>query len=147
MTILNRMANDFRLAASRKGASEQQIAALTAFFQQVGQELPHDYLEMLREATEVELLVGNIGCIRFWSPPGVIELNEVHDLQSYIPSGVAVGDDEGGATYVLMNGTVGPGLYRTSFADPDPDEAVFIAESLAHLLVDGRGREQLFDWE
>ncbi len=123
------------------------MGLLSDFFRRVGRPLPDDYLEMQREATEVEVLVGDSGSIRLWSPDGVIGMNEAHDLQSYITSGVAVGDDEGGATYVLMDGREGAGLYRTSFADPDPSEAVFIAPTFTDLLVKGIGRDNLFDGE
>jgi hypothetical protein len=82
---------------------------------------------MQRAATEVEVLVDGIGCIRFWSPDGVLEMNAAHDLQRYIPGGVAIGDDEGEAVYVFMEGGSGLGLYRTSFSDPEPTEAVFVA--------------------
>lgn len=144
--IIHRMADGFELASSESGASTQQIGLLGDFFRRVGRLLPSDYLEMQREATEVEILVGDSGCVRFWSPMGVVEMNEAHDLQSYLPSGVAVGDDEGESTYVLMDGLEGDGIYRTSFADPDLGEAVFIAPTFTDLLVRGVGRERLFDW-
>ena len=48
-----------------------------------------------------------------------------HSLQSYLQEAVAIGDDEGEDIYVFMTGESGFGIYRTSFADPDPDEVVF----------------------
>ena len=40
---------------------------------------------------------------------------------------------------ILMDGPSGPGLYSMRFADPDPDEATFIAASLSEFLVGGVG--------
>lgn len=147
MSVLNNMDGRFELLVSQTGASKGAIDELVAFVQSHGATLPDDYLAMLWVATEVEIRVDGRGCIRFWAPAGVLELNVAHELQRYIPEAIAVGDDEGGMVFVFMTGQDGTGLYRLSFADPDPAEAVFIAESVEALLLRGVGIDRLFAWE
>jgi hypothetical protein len=146
-SVLESLDPRFVLAASEPAASEQELDGLAAFFAGLTRRLPNDLRALLARATEVELLVEDVGCIRFWSPASVLEQNAAHHFQKYMPTAVAVGDDEGGSIYVFMDGGEGPGLYRSSFTDADPAEAVFIADSITSLLVRGIGRQRLFDWE
>jgi hypothetical protein len=147
MSVLTGMDARFDLRASEPPATDKEIDELRAFARTVGGTLPDDYVDLLRDVTEVEILVEQRGCIRFWAPAGVLEMNDAHELQRYIPHAIAVGDDEGGMAFVFMTGRNGRGLYRLSFADPDPMEAVFIAESVEALLVSGVGIDRLFAWE
>ncbi len=146
MTITESLHVRLALAASRPAASEASLSALTTFFHSSGCSLPDDYRALLGEATELEISVDRDAHIRLWDPAGVVEMNEAHSLQSYLQEAVAIGDDEGEDIYVFMTGESGFGIYRTSFADPDPDEVVFISSSIRDLLVDGRGLDLLFDW-
>jgi hypothetical protein len=123
------------------------MAALVAFAESVGRPLPSDYVELLHHATEIEIDVEGRGYVRIWSPSGVVELNGAYNIQKYLPGALAVGDDEGGKVFVLMVGERGPGIYRSSFADPDPGEAVYIAPSFEALLGRGVGIDKLFAWE
>ncbi len=137
----------FDLQAKEPPATESQIDDLVAFAGSVGWTLPSDYLDLLRDASEVEIVVEQRGCVRFWAPDGVLEMNDSHELQKYIPQAIAVADDEGGMAFVFMTGREGRGIYRLSFSDPDPDEAVFVADSVEALLVRGVGINRLFAWE
>jgi hypothetical protein len=144
--ILSAISKRFSIDAADPPASEAELDKLREYARTLGLELPSDYLSLLRQVTEVEIAVDGKGYIRFWAPAGVPEMNAAHDLQKYMPSAIAVGDDEGGKVFVYMNGGRGPGLYRTSFADPDPNEAVFVASSLVALLSNEEGIDRLFDW-
>lgn len=147
MSALTNMDPRFDIRASEPPAADDDIEKLRNFAQAICGTLPDDYTDLLRCATEVEILVERRGCIRFWSPAGVMEMNEAHELQKYLPHALAVGDDEGGMAFVLTTGGNGRGLYRLSFADPDPTVAVFIAGSIQALLVFGDGIDRLFAWE
>lgn len=147
MSPLKRLDSRFSVRAAEPAATVDEIEQLCAFAAALRRALPGDDLDVLRAATDVEILVEQRGCIRLWSPEGVLEMNAAHDVQRYIPGGLAIGDDEGGMAFVLMTGREGPGLYRLSFSDPDPDEAVFIASSLAALLERGVGIDRLFAWD
>lgn len=147
MSPLKRLDRRFSVRAAEPAASVDEIERLSVFAAALRRALPGEYLDFLRAATEVEILVEQRGCIRLWSPAGVLEMNAAHDVQKYIPGGLAIGDDEGGMAFVLMTGREGPGLYRLSFSNPAPDEAVFIGPSLADLLWRGVGLERLFAWD
>jgi hypothetical protein len=146
MSFYNSLDARSELAAANEPASEVDIEKLVNFARLHGCELAEDYKTMLRERTEVEFVVENVGCIRFWAPDGVFEMDEAYDFPGSVPNAVAIGDDEGGMALLLMHGEAGFGLYRMSFSDRDPTKAVVVAPSLDALLRNGVGLDRLFGW-
>ena len=146
MSFLQSLHRRFMVGATEPGSSDEDVAALSTFATRQGLVVPCDYLELVREVSELELVVDQRGCVRFWSASGVVEMNEAYEIQRHIPHALAVGDDEGGKALAFMDGGSGTGLYRFPFADPDASEAVFIAPTIRELLKKGEGADLLFDW-
>jgi hypothetical protein len=123
---------EFTIASSQPPSSEKAITSLQAFSEI---NVPTDYLDFIRQVTEVELQVSKQMYIRIWGAAGCLELNEAYHIQKYIPNSLAIGDNEGGSALVYLTGTNGFGLYIIGFGDLDANEAVFITTSLEDLLV------------
>jgi hypothetical protein len=138
MSLLNKLNSRFRVGASEPAASETDLQKLKEFSQI---ELPEDFVSIVREKTEVEILVDNDKYFRVWSPSGCIEMNEEYEVQNYIPNSLAIGDDERGSALIVMTGNKGFGLYKVGFGDLDADDAEYISASLEELLVNGVGAE------
>lgn len=138
MSLLNKLNSRFRIGASETAASESDLQELKQFSQI---ELPVDFVSIVREMTEVEILVDNDKYFRIWSPSGCIEMNEAYEIQNYIPNSLAIGDNEGGSALIVMTGNKGFGLYKVGFGDLDADDAEYISTSLEELLVNGVGAE------
>lgn len=138
MDILANLDSSFRIDANEDAASQDEIAELKEFSTIP---VPEDYLCVVRKMTEVEILVNGEKYIRIWSPHGCIEMNEAHEVQDCIPNSLAIGDDEGGAAFILMTGEKGLGLYLSDFGDLDVEEAKYVSESLESLLTKGVGVE------
>ncbi|MED5371887.1 MAG: hypothetical protein VX899_12780 [Myxococcota bacterium] len=127
-----------KLARSSAPASPKDLLQTRQFFGSVGLQLPEDVAVLFHYATELEFLVDKVDYLRIWSPSGILELNDAHALQAYM-NAVAIADNGGSGVLVFAEAQDGSGLYMTSFADPDPDELVFVSESLTALLRDGVG--------
>ncbi|MFX0049189.1 MAG: SMI1/KNR4 family protein [Candidatus Hermodarchaeota archaeon] len=140
MSIIKSLHKDFSIAAYEKGASQNNIEKLKEFS---SIEVPKEYIDLVKEATEIEIGVQKKMFIRIWSPEGCIELNEAYNIQLDFPNSLAIGDDEGGKALLYMTGSQGFGLYKSDFGDPFPEDATFLASSLRELLVDGIGIEKL----
>lgn len=147
MSLLMNLHSSFSVGAKEPPSSEAEITQLALFAKRHGLIVPDEYLELVREASEIELIVDSKGCIRIWSAAGTVEMNQEYEVQKYLPEALAIGDDEGGKALAMMGGEQGRGLYRFSFSDPDRAEAVFIARSMRALLQHGVGVDQLFDWD
>ena len=138
MSLLNKLNSRFRIGASEPAASESDLQELKQFSQI---ELPVEFVSIVREMTEVEILVDSDKYFRIWSPSGCIEMNEEYEIQNHIPNSLAIGDDEGGSALIVMTGNKGFGLYKVGFGDLDVDDAKYISASLEELLVNGVGAE------
>ena len=66
--------------------------------------VPYEFLEIIRERTEIEILVNKEKYIRIWGAVGCIEMNEAYHIQKYIPNSLAIGDDECGNVVLYANG-------------------------------------------
>lgn len=140
MSILNELSNKFSVDVSQPPATEEEIKTLKSFSPI---EVPLEYLELVRQATEIEIKVDNKMYIRIWSPLGCIEMNEAYNIQTYMPNSLAIGDDEGGRALMYVTGNEGFGLYIAGFGDLDIDDAIKIAPSLKDLLGNDIGIDKL----
>ncbi|WP_027621922.1 SMI1/KNR4 family protein [Acetivibrio clariflavus] len=136
MSILDNVSNLYSVDVKKPPATEEEIIQL---INSSPIDVPLEYLEIVREATEVEIKVKNEMYIRIWSPTSCIEMNEVYFVQKYLPKSLAIGDDEGGGALIYLHGKEGFGLYLCRFSDLDIDEAKMIAPSLADLLLNNVG--------
>ncbi|MBI9051894.1 MAG: SMI1/KNR4 family protein [Anaerolineaceae bacterium] len=136
MSILSMISNTFSVDVKNPPATNEEIEQLRNFSPI---SLPKEYIDLVLDATEIEIKVNNVMYIRIWSPLGCIDMNEAYQIQKYIPKSLAIGDDEGGTAllYIEINNELG--LYLCRFADPGIEEAEKIAPSLKDLLVNDIG--------
>ncbi|WP_375199393.1 SMI1/KNR4 family protein [Bacillus sp. RS11] len=140
MSIFDEISTMFSIASKESPASERQIKELMDFSTI---EVPADYIEFIKVATEVEINVKNEMYIRIWGPADSIEMNEAYYIQKYIPNSLAIGVDEGGNALIYFEGKRGFGLYMVGFGNLDIVDAVLIAPSLTDLLVNNFGLDQV----
>lgn len=136
MSILSEMGKLFELATSDAKSSDIEIDELIQYSKI---DIPHEFLEIIEEKTELEILVNNKKYIRIWGANGCMEMNDAYHIQRYIPDSLAIGDDECSNAVLYANGNNGFGLYIVSFSDLGVDEMVYIADSLEAFFVNEEG--------
>ncbi|MBQ2744473.1 MAG: hypothetical protein IJF37_02475 [Lachnospiraceae bacterium] len=82
MSIVKELNKIFRIDASCKASREEEIDELIKFSPI---KVPHEYLDLIREKTELEINVENQKYIRIWGADGCVEMNEAYYIQKYIP--------------------------------------------------------------
>jgi len=140
MSIISEFNKEFRIDVSCDASDEKEINTLINF---ASIKIPAEYLELIREKTELEISIQNKKYIRIWGANGCIEMNDAYYIQKYIPSSLAIGDDEGGNAIIYADGKNGFGVYAVAFNDIDADEMKFIAKSLSEIFILGIGIEKL----
>ena len=136
MSIFSKMSKSFELAASDVKSIDTEIDELIHYSKI---DVPLEYIEIIKERTELEILVNNEKCIRIWGASGCIEMNDAYHIQKYIPDSLAIGDDECSNVVLYANGSNGFGVYMVSFGDLDIDEMIYIADSLEAFFVNEEG--------
>lgn len=142
MSIINELDKIFRIDGSCNAANESEIDELIKYATLT---VPDEYLELIREQTEVEISINDQKYIRIWGADGVIEMNDAYFIQRYIPNSLAIGDDEDGNALLYADGKSGFGLYAVAFNDLDVDEMIFISGTLKELLIAAKGVEKLIE--
>ena len=136
MSILNKMSDKFEVVSSEFLSNDCEIEELIKCS---WLEIPKEYLEILQEKNEIEILVNKEKYLRLWSVLGCIEMNDAYNIQKYIPESLAIGDDECCNVMIYANGNKGFGIYIVSLSDLDIDEMIYIADSLEDFLVNNEG--------
>ena len=136
MSILSIMSKSFELAVSDTKSGDAEIDELIHYSKI---DVPLEFLEIIKEKTEIEIMVKNEKYIRIWGASGCIEMNSAYNIQKYIPDSLAIGDDECSNAVLYANGANGFGVYMVSFGDLDADEMVYIADSLEAFFVKEEG--------
>lgn len=136
MSILKELSNKYRIDASKPASNDKEIEKLVEFS---NINIPKDFLEVLRELTDVEINVDGKKYIRIWGAVGCIDMNEAYSIQDNIPNSLAIADDEGGNALIYTTGARGFGLYVIAFNDLDIDELQYVAGSLSDLLINNVG--------
>lgn len=101
--------------------------------------IPEDYIELLKEATDIQITIENSKDIMIWGVDRCIEMNVAYEIQQYIPMSLAIGDDGFGNALIYTTGQSGFGLYVIPFNDLDIDELQYVAVSLSDLLIKNVG--------
>ena len=140
MSIICELNKAFRIDASCNASEEKEIDQLVKFAEI---KIPNEYLEIIRERTEIEINIYNEKYLRIWGANGCMEMNEAYYIQKYIPFSLAIGDDEDGNAILYVNGKNGFGVYAVAFNDLEEEEMRFISKSLRDLLVYEKGIEVL----
>lgn len=102
-------------------------------------EIPSEYVELIREKSEIEISINEKKVLRIWGADGCVEMNEAYNIQKYLPYSWAIGDDEGGYVIIYAKDENDIGLYAVSFSDLDDNEKIYIAPSLCDFLIKGVG--------
>ncbi|UZQ49373.1 SMI1/KNR4 family protein [Clostridium kluyveri] len=136
MSILKDLSNNYRIDANKLASNDEEIKNLIKFSEI---EIPEDFLEIIREQTEIEINVDGKKYIRIWGADGCIEMNDAYNIQANIPNSLAIADDEGGNALIYTTGEKGFGLYVIAFNDLDVDELQYVASSLSDLLIKNIG--------
>ena len=136
MSILGKMSKSFKITMSDIKSSDIEIDELIQYSKI---DIPLEFLEIIKERTELEILVNGVKYIRIWGANGCIEMNDAYHIQKYIPNSLAIGDDECSNAVLYANGNNGFGVYMVSFGDLGIDEIVYIADSLEAFLVNEEG--------
>lgn len=136
MSILKELSNKYRIDASKPASSNKEIEKLVKFSDI---NIPEDFLEVIRELTDVEINVNGEKYIRIWGAIGCIDMNEAYSIQDNIPNSLAIADDESGNALIYTTGEQGFGIYVIALNDLDIDELQYVAGSLSELLKDNIG--------
>ncbi|MCF6285264.1 MAG: SMI1/KNR4 family protein [Candidatus Hydrogenedentes bacterium] len=135
--MLENLHETYKLLANCGPATRGGVELLELCFGSV----PDDYLELISEATYVEIEHDDGQYIRIWAPGDCVESYKSYKIDEYIPTAVPIGDDGGGEIILYVDGGRGFGLYHVNAGDLDLDEAVWIASSLRKLLTEAKGIE------
>lgn len=136
MNILNKMSKSFNEVTSKDKSDDVEIDELLNFSKI---DVPTEYIEVIKDKTEIEILVDNEKYIRIWGANGCIEMNTAYHIQKYIPNSLAIGDDECSNAVLYAYGNEGFGVYIVPLNDLGVDEMVFVATSLEDFFVDEKG--------
>lgn len=136
VSILNELSGLFKVVTSNIKSSDVEIDELIQFSKI---DVPEEFIQIIKEKTELEIQVDDKKYIRIWGANGCIEMNAAYSVQKYIPNSLAIGDDKCCNVILYASGHEGFGLYMVSLSDLDVDEMVFIANSLEDFFVKGKG--------
>ena len=136
MSILKELSNKYRIDASKPASNDDEVERLVKYSDI---NIPEDFLEIIRELTEIEINVDGEKYIRIWGADGCIEMNDAYCIQDNIPNSLAIADDEAGNALIYTTGDKGFGIYIIAFNDLDIDELKYVSGSLSELLKDNVG--------
>lgn len=127
--------NTIKIIATQPAATSEQVQQLNDCFGQC----PQEYVDLICEATEIEMQHLEGQYVRIWGPLGCIEMDEGYGIRQRIPSAFPIGDDGGGHVIFFAEGNHEPGLYHVGYGNLDLDDAIWIAPDLHSFLVNGEG--------
>ena len=137
MSILNNLKEKIRIKVNEKASSELEIEEMIT---KSPIKIPNEFIEIIREKSELELTIDGNKILRIWGASGCVEMNDAYNIQKYLPRSWAIGDDEGGYAIVYaIDDNEKTGVYAVSFSDLDDNEKIFIAPSLFYFLAKGTG--------
>ena len=109
--------------------------------------LPKDYQDLMRENQSFEFGVdtGNTHSFVIWclnGRAGALEMNKALEVQeNFGRDSFAIGSDNGDRLILYVRENDEYGLYLVEDYDIDLDDAVFLAQTLTDLLVNGQNIE------
>ena len=136
MSIFNKMSKMFELVTSETKSSSIEIDELIQYSKI---DIPREFLDIIKERTEIEIWVNKEKYLRLWGAKGCIEMNDSYHIQHYIPESLAIGDDECSNALLYAKGNFGFGLSIVALNEVDVDEMVYIADSLDSFLTNAEG--------
>ena len=136
MSILFQLNYIYKISTFKEASNYNEIESLEKYSSIT---LPQDFIEIIKEKTEIEINISNKKYIRIWGANGCIEMNVAYKIQKFIPCSLAIADDEECNVVIYATGKNGFGLYVVSISDLEIDEMIYVSQSLADLLVHGEG--------
>ena len=136
MSIFDKMNMAFEIVTYDRKSSKIEIDELIRYSKI---NIPREFLDIIKERTEIEIWVNKEKYLRLWGAKGCIEMNDSYHIQHYIPESLAIGDDECSNALLYAKGNFGFGVYIVSFSDLGIDEMVYIADSLDKFFVNEEG--------
>jgi hypothetical protein len=133
--MLDNIDSSFAILAKGRPATKEQIDAAANHFGN----LPQEFIEMVGDATDVEIQHQNGQYIRIWGPVTCVEMDQANEICKYIPGAIPIGDDGGGHVIFYANGGSGHGLYYVGFGNLGLEDAVWVAATLGELLTKAVG--------
>lgn len=124
-----------RILAMDHAADENQIIRFQRHFESAAEE----YIELIREATEIELYHEGGQYIRIWGPIGCIDMDVGYGIRESIPYAVPIGDDGGGRFIFFHGNTKNTDIYYLGYGNLDVDDAIYVAPSLRDFLTKAIG--------
>ena len=79
MSIISKLAKKLKIDASCNASGENEIKEL---MKSSLINVPNEYLELIREQSEIEISVCNQKYIRIWGADGCIEMNDIYFIQT-----------------------------------------------------------------
>src|SRR6185369_7258959 len=90
--MLSSLHSSFRVLASLPAASSEQVSLVKSQYPA----MPFEYLNLVRQATEIELEHHSGKYIRIWAPSGCFDMDSGYDISNRIAGAIPIGDDGGG---------------------------------------------------
>lgn len=115
MGIIDRMDERLRMETRNE---EESLEVLHRFVKVEGLKIPEEYINVIKEGSDMEISVDDEMYIRIWGAEGCVEMNEAYNIQAELPNSLAIGDDEGGSAIIYMKGKKGKGF--NSKRNPNP---------------------------
>lgn len=125
--------------------SPEDVEMLEQFSKEIGVNIPQDYKEIIKKASDIVISVDNDIVIRIWGAEWCVNLNEAYSIPEFSPNSLAIADNGGGKCLIYLEGIKGNGLYYTGFGDLDAETAIYLAPTLTDLLLKGEGIQSLLD--
>ena len=135
--MLNRISTSFKVLSKGSPATQEQVDAAVKHFGG----LPQEFIDLTREATEVEIQHQGGQYLRIWGQAGCMEMDEGYGIRKRIPNALPIGDDGGGQVLFYGHGNQGEGLYHVGYGNLDLSDAIWIAATLVELLENAKGIE------
>lgn len=143
MSLLSKLYYKYKIYESTLRSNDNEINELMKFSEIL---IPNDFIDVIKEQSEIEINVDNKKYIRIWGANGCIEMNDAYKIQDNIPSSLAIADDEEGNVLIYATKKDKFGLYIVALNDLEIDEMQFVAKSLSDLLIYGYGIRKIIDF-
>lgn len=83
----------FQIDGFKPAATVTEIDTLREAAAPIPIPIPSDYLDVIAEMTDVDLLANGKKHPRIWGPMRCVEMHEAYEIQNHIPLSLAAGDN------------------------------------------------------
>lgn len=126
LKMYRKLADYMVLMDKKAGASDDKIQNA---FVRVGDQLPKDYLSLLRFSNGVEGRIGNQYLI-LWSIEEIIPLNEAYEIDEFAPGLMLFGSDGGDLAYAFDLRHQQPEIVEVPFIGMDLESVKYLSKDI-----------------